>query len=508
MEFLTDPAEELSPRPSGITREGSLKLAFIAVCFAAAYIFICLVPIAESALGFFALSLGLYALTAVFALLLGGRLCAASVLALIFGCIVSGYRFINGSAAYYFPVFILSALCYAFFTVTLFGNHSAALGGRFLLDLVKGVAYQFISFIDLFRDLFRPEGAKRGSRAVLTVILALVIAFVLLVIVGSLLSYDPRFAQMMPKLDVDTILEFILKLHLAVPIGAMIYGLAASSRARKLSGLSTEASARAASERLRFLPVVVIAVSVAALLVMYVLFFISQWGYYMSAFTKELPSGYSAAEYAREGFFQLLAVACINALLLLVLRCFTKTQTKAAKVVSTVLSALLCAATLILIATAISKMALYIDMYDLTRDRLCATLFLVFLAVAFVLTFVSLFVPKMKLLPVVIGVGLVMLTVFMLSGSDKLIADYNAESYLSGKHDNIDVNYIAGELNCSGTAALIRLEKEAGDEAVRQKAKELLDAETAAFKQNPLPWYQHSIPYYIEQDLLLKRAGG
>lgn len=494
--------------PSGITREGRLRLIFAAIVLVAAYLLTCVVPAWEKPLGYLVLNVAFYIVTAVFAKLLGGKICFASAAAFVLGCSVSLYRFIHGGSVYSdnFPVVFINAAVYVYYVVTLFGNHSRSLGGTFLLDLAKGTAYCFISFISIFRDIFRPQGAKKGPKTALLTLLSVFIAAVVLLAVGSLLSYDSRFAAMMPKIDIDTVLESVFKAHIAVPVAALVFSLFVSSLDRRLPGLSTPASSKAAGERLRKIPGLILALPVAALLVMYVLFFISQWGYYVSAFTRTLPWGYSAAEYAREGFFQLLAVACINGVLLAVIRIFGKEAEGGVSVLQRALSILLCVATLILIATAISKMVLYIGMYDLTRDRLIASLFLVFLAGAFLAVLLSLIIPKMKALPFIIGLGLIMLFAYSLTNTDRIIADYNADSYLSGRHEKIDVSYITTELGDNAVPALVRLENEAQDESVRTEATDALDSKTG-LEPGSHRWYELDLPYLNAKKLLKARAG-
>ena len=78
----------------------------------------------------------------------------------------------------------------------------------------------------------------------------------------------------------------------------------------------------------------------------------------------ELPSGYTYAEYARQGFFQLLFVCIIN--LIMVLICMYRfKESKVLKVILTIIS--LC--TYIMIASSALRMIIYIKFYYLTFLR-------------------------------------------------------------------------------------------------------------------------------------------
>ncbi len=79
----------------------------------------------------------------------------------------------------------------------------------------------------------------------------------------------------------------------------------------------------------------------------------------------QLPEGYTYAEYAREGFFQLLAVSIINLVIVLIGLCYFK-PSKVLKVVLTIMS--LC--TFIMIASSAMRMVIYIQYYYLTFLRI------------------------------------------------------------------------------------------------------------------------------------------
>ncbi len=79
----------------------------------------------------------------------------------------------------------------------------------------------------------------------------------------------------------------------------------------------------------------------------------------------QLPIGYSYADYAREGFFQLLGVSLINQMLVLICLSFFK-DNKILKINLTFIS--LC--TFILIASSAYRMLLYINVYHLTFLRI------------------------------------------------------------------------------------------------------------------------------------------
>lgn len=124
-----------------------------------------------------------------------------------------------------------------------------------------------------------------------------------------------------------------------------------------------------------------IAIPVTSILSLMYLVFSGIQIVYLFMGNMRLPNGYTYAEYAREGFFQLLAVSIINLVIVLIgLSRFKKSRVL--KVVLTILS--LC--TFIMIASSALRMVIYIQYYYLTFLRIFVlwslmVLFLLFVGV-------------------------------------------------------------------------------------------------------------------------------
>ncbi len=124
-----------------------------------------------------------------------------------------------------------------------------------------------------------------------------------------------------------------------------------------------------------------IAIPVATILsLLYLVFSVVQILYLFMG-NMELPEGYTYAEYAREGFFQLLAVGILNLVLVLVGLCYFRPN-KVLKAVLTVMSA----CTFIMLISSAMRMIIYIQYYYLTFLRILVlwslvVLFLIFAGV-------------------------------------------------------------------------------------------------------------------------------
>ena len=134
----------------------------------------------------------------------------------------------------------------------------------------------------------------------------------------------------------------------------------------------------------------------------------------------QLPEGYTYAQYAREGFFQLLAVSILNLILVLVCLSFFR-ESKVLKVIMTIMS--LC--TFIMIASSVMRMIIYIRYYYLTFLRIFVLWMLAVLFVMFIGVLINIYRESFPLF----RYGVVMVTVLYLALSfsrpDYLIARVN-----------------------------------------------------------------------------------
>ena len=145
----------------------------------------------------------------------------------------------------------------------------------------------------------------------------------------------------------------------------------------------------------------------------------------------QLPKGYTYAQYAREGFFQLLAVSIIN--LILVLACMNLfRESKVLKVILTVMS--LC--TYIMIASSAVRMIMYINTYDLTFLRILVLWTLGLLALLFLGIMINIFKERFPLYRYSIVIVTVLYLVLSFSHPDYIIASVNTNK------SNVDYYYL------------------------------------------------------------------
>ena len=254
----------------------------------------------------------------------------------------------------------------------------------------------------------------------------------------------------------------IAKLLFTIPAAALLFSTFESSRSHKAESMSTPEKADAFALRVKKVPAVVLMIPVVALLAIYGIFFFTQWDTYMSAFSGILPNDYTAAEYARNGFFELCAVASINAVLSIVMGLFMKQCNVASVLLRKLANTLLSIATLVLIATALSKMILYVQRFDLTVLRLFVSVVLVLIAVGFLTSLLSQWIKPIKVTPVlVVLVGLLLLVTPFLNVRGR-IAKYNVDAYLARAEqgilsNKIDTGYLVSDLGSAAIPDAVRL---------------------------------------------------
>ena len=164
----------------------------------------------------------------------------------------------------------------------------------------------------------------------------------------------------------------------------------------------------------------IIAITILSIIsVIYLLFSVIQIVYLFWGGVK-LPENYTYAQYAREGFFQLLAVSIINFLMVLFINNHFR-ESRALKILMTIIS--LC--TYIMIASSCMRMLLYIDVYLLTSLRIWVLWGLAVLSLLFIAVIISIFKNSFPLFRYSIIVVSIMYLLIGFAHTDYVIADYN-----------------------------------------------------------------------------------
>jgi len=241
-------------------------------------------------------------------------------------------------------------------------------GGVLFGSLVAGIAPLMIG------DAKGADVDKVGSRSFRPALRATVLAGALLLVFGSLLRADPLFASfvVLPDIDVELFLDH------AVTIGFLTWTVGGWAR----GALVARADTSGPPDDLPFgLGLLDITAALGSVTLLFAAFVATQLGWLFGGehFLQE-RTGLTAAEYARQGFFQMVWVALLVVGLLLSTRAVLRPG-RALALRHTALSLPLIALLGAIIVSAVLRMRLYVQYYGLTEDRVYALVFMGWLAV-------------------------------------------------------------------------------------------------------------------------------
>ena len=334
--------------------------------------------------------------------------------------------------------FFYALTAYAYTVYAACGNTlEEGLSDLLPMDLLRAVfVLPFTSLSALLSAIGGGSGFwKKSGMTLLRILFGLSFAIIPAMIAVSLLSYDSHFRSRMDdlfSLRLGDVFGHLTDLVLGVFLAMLFFGLYVSADEHRCGRL-TPAVCRESADRMHSFSPVTACSAVCPILFIYGVFFFSQWENYVSAFHGTLPENILYSEYAREGFFELCAVSFLNLLLLTATGMFTRrTETRRAHLSVRILHGVLSGCTLVLIATAVSKMMLYIEAYGLTPKRVYATWFMAVLTLVFLLVIVKQFVPGLKLIALSMAVCVAMFALLGLANVEGQIAAYNADRYLAG----------------------------------------------------------------------------
>ncbi|MFD4948717.1 DUF4153 domain-containing protein [Streptomyces sp. NPDC058239] len=331
-----------------------------------------------------------------------------------------------------------------------------------------------------------------GSRGRLGVVVrTTAVAVVLLIVFGALFaSADAAFADVLGKLIPDVSVgdsPWRLFLFAVGLIGALAAAYTAAAPVR-WDGIAVRPGK--ARGRLEWsLPLIV-------LNLLFAVFIAIQLTVLLGGYDKVMAeTDLSYSQYARQGFWQLLWATLLTLLVIaLALRWSPRGRRSDRTLVRSVLG-VLCLLTLIVVASALRRMDLYVDAYGLTRLRISVAAVELWLGVVLVLIMAA-GVFGARLLPrAVAASAAVAVFAFGLISPDGLIAEQNVQRYRS--HHSIDIDYLRG-LSADAVPALDTL-----PEPLRSCA--LMDIERS-LKDSDDPWYATSWGEARAQDILGKRS--
>lgn len=264
--------------------------------------------------------------------------------------------------------------------------------GSFIIsDLFNGVILKpFPGFGNIFVDiksLFRShkdgngeQAQKNGLSAVIGFLVVIIMLPVFIIAVLLLGEINKEFGSAVSGI-IDSIINiFQLRWLLnnigvaffAVPACLYLYGML--SRSADSDGIRERRRCEVLT-RFRIVcrkvsPVISVFVT-GCFVLLYLSFFVFEARYLFSAFAGRLPVEFTAAEYARRGFFELTGIMFINMLIFLAISYFENREAVGRKLSNAMIIALM-AESVVFSVISFSKLALYYSRFGYTPKRLLA----------------------------------------------------------------------------------------------------------------------------------------
>jgi len=322
---------------------------------------------------------------------------------------------------------------------------------RFLADFFKRIfvplRYIHMPFITFFSMTEGKEG-KRG-RIATRVALGLIISIPLLaVIIWLLSSADIIFKDIFLNIPVSKIIK-----HFFVILAVSIYAICFFWSILK----SFDEEKKPAYSKIKwkkFLDPVVLITIISLLNIVYAVFSVIQFTYLFWGESFVLPSSYTYAEYARRGFFELVAVSVINFIIILIVVSFIRKENRKVHLATKVLLSLLVGFTFVLLISAFYRMLIYEQAYGFTYLRIFVQAFMVLLFFLFIINIIYIWYAKLPIIKSYFMMTLMVYIILNFSNVDLIIARNNIDRYI--ETGQIDMEYLKG-LSSDATYEMQRL---------------------------------------------------
>ena len=303
----------------------------------------------------------------------------------------------------------------------------------------------------LFTTIFRPllyihrflqdglQKITKGREEVKYIVYGILIAIpFLMIVIPLLVSSDLIVLDMFTRFidDLSVSGDLIFRYIFVFSLSSFIYGhFIAEKIGHKITPLSNDSSPTSDVDKHASKSHLIITTFLIMINVVY-LFYVYVQVRYLFIQSGTLPEGISYAEYAREGFFQLLAVAILNILAVIALELLNPNKRK----VQRGLEEITLACTFIMSISAFYRMSLYENIYGFTVLRLLVYMFLIFLMGFILLVSIYLITYNAKIMLLIIAYSLVFYI-----GS----AYYNVEGHIAQKNiarydqtEDLDMDYL------------------------------------------------------------------
>ena len=319
----------------------------------------------------------------------------------------------------------------------------------------------------------------------------------IMIVIFLLSSADATFKNIFDNLfnlDISVpknIVTLIWSLPMATYLYALIYGssIEDNSKSFNIDRFNKTMDNAASIPRLSLYTVN------AVICCFYILFIGIQAIYFIDILGGSLPADFTYSDYARRGFFELLAVALINIVFIAVAKIFSvKNENNKYLRIHIILNSIL---TLLLISVAFAKMYLYISTYGLTTLRIIPSVFMIFLCFVFAFIIMGEFKKSFPVTKLSFYAGNILFVLLCLANIDAVVAKYNLNAYINGNLPHYDI-YDLKESDMAAMPVIYKAWKNSSDNELKEKLH--------SSAESIMRYYSFDIDEYISYNYARNKA--
>ncbi|MBI2610249.1 DUF4173 domain-containing protein [Candidatus Giovannonibacteria bacterium] len=294
-----------------------------------------------------------------------------------------------------------------------------------------------LPFLKTLSDLFALRGVNKDQKVLSPIIRGIIITapvlFVLLWLFSSADLFFRKYVADLIKIEPETIFRSALVL-----IATLAYIGAYSYIFRKIENQITAQP----SNKTYSLGHIENSILLGSVNILFFIFVLVQFTYFFGGENNVSSQGFTYAEYARRGFFELIAVAIISLLVLLTTEKFAAKKEAEHSPGFKILATALVMQVILIMFSAFLRLSLYEEAYGFTTLRLYSHAFIILLAVNFLLLLFKIFFDKREnAFALRVFISLVLfLAVMNFLNPDAFIARRNIDRF--GATGKLDVHYL------------------------------------------------------------------
>jgi len=307
------------------------------------------------------------------------------------------------------------------------------LGYSIFVKPFKNISKPFYMIGETISSKIKDKKVSTISKIFAGLLISIPLVMMVVVLLSSADQVFQHYAEnVLSFINSISLNEFIVRTLLALLISLIIFSYIFSLLTSKVKEVKDGESTVPL-----ILDKVIMITVLSTINLIYIFFIYIQFAYLFGGANYALPPSFTHSEYARKGFFELVAVTLINLSVLLVSLNLTQSMSKIANQISRILNSLLVVCTSIMLYSAHFRMSLYEQAYGYTYLRILTHAFMIFIFALLLASLYKIWKVKFSLAKAYIVIAVTAYVILNYVNIDVIIAQNNFERLQKTKH--IDV---------------------------------------------------------------------